>query len=76
MGIERRMSRDIFAATEIVELKQPCFTSTGVLYPGLYPVGQLPDVAFEMGLVDRVYPERGKAGKEEQQSPPDEPGGG
>lgn len=76
MGLERRMSREIFAPTEIVELKQPCFLSTGVLYPGLYPVGELPDVAFEMGLVDRVYPERGKAGKEEHLSPPNPPGGG
>jgi hypothetical protein len=66
MGIEKRLSRAIFAANEIVELRQPCFTSTQMFAPGTYPVEQLPDIAFEMGLVERLRPGTGKAGKEEQ----------
>lgn len=74
MGIMRKMARDIFAPTEVVELKQPCFTNTQMFAPGLYPVEQLPDVAFEMGLVERIQPDRGKAGKEEQlENPPNPP---
>lgn len=72
MGIERRMARAIFAANEVVELKQTCFTPGQVFTPGRYFVEQLPDIAFEMGLVERIQPERGKAGKEEQHQPPPE----
>ncbi len=61
MGIERRMSRAMFAPTEIVELRQTCFTPGRRFEPGKYIVGDLPDIAFEMGLVDKLPPVRGKS---------------
>ncbi|MEL6902315.1 MAG: hypothetical protein AAFP07_15300, partial [Cyanobacteria bacterium J06606_4] len=64
---ERRLSREIFAETEIVELRQVCMTPSGLFEPGKYLVGQLPDAAFEMGLVERLPPVRGKS---EQVGPP------
>ncbi len=61
MGIERRMSRAMFAQEEVVQLRQLCFTPGKVLQPGQYIAGDLPDVAFEMGLVDKLPPVRGKS---------------
>ncbi len=66
MGIEKRLSRAIFAPNEIVELRQTCFTSTQMFAPGTYPVEQLPDIAFEMGLVEPLRPSQNKDAKEEQ----------
>lgn len=60
MGIERRMSREMFLPGEMVELRQMCFTPGKVFQPGRYIAGELPDVAFEMGLVDKLPPVRGK----------------
>jgi hypothetical protein len=37
-----------------------CFTPGKVFQPGKYIVGELPDIAFEMGLVDRLPPVKGK----------------
>ncbi|MGB3404465.1 MAG: hypothetical protein WBA77_17400 [Microcoleaceae cyanobacterium] len=54
MGIESSRFRGIFAPEEIVELKQICFTPTGVFQPGQYKAEELPDIAFEMGLVEKA----------------------
>ena len=54
MAIERRMSRQMFQPGEVVELRQMCFTPGRLFEPGKYLVGDLPDLAFEMGLVDRL----------------------
>lgn len=61
MPLERRLSRDMFAETEIVELRQVCFTPGRLFEPGKYLVGELPDTAFEMGLVEKLPPVRGKS---------------
>lgn len=61
MPLERRLSREVFAETEIVQLRQVCMTSSGLFEPGKYLVGQLPDEAFEMGLVESLPPVRGKS---------------
>jgi hypothetical protein len=60
MGIERRMFRGMFAPGEMVELRQMCFTPGRVFQPGKYIVGELPDIAFEMGLVEQLPPVKGK----------------
>ena len=62
MALERRLSRAMFEVTEIVELRQTCFTSVGVFEPGKYIVGDLPDVAFTMGLVDKLSPVPSQSG--------------
>lgn len=49
-----------FAPTEMVMLRQPCFTPSRMFEPGVYFAGQLPEIAFEMGLVDKLPPVRGK----------------
>ncbi|MEL7223433.1 MAG: hypothetical protein AAGL17_00920 [Cyanobacteria bacterium J06576_12] len=67
MALERRLSRAVFAETEIVELRQICMTPSGLFEPGKYLVGQLPDEAFEMGLVETLPPVRGKS---EEIAPP------
>ncbi|MEO0770044.1 MAG: hypothetical protein AAFY72_11540 [Cyanobacteria bacterium J06649_4] len=67
MPLERRLSREVFAETEIVELRQICMTPSGLFEPGKYLVGQLPDEAFEMGLVEALPPVRGKS---EEIAPP------
>ncbi|MCA1993083.1 MAG: hypothetical protein LDL41_13755 [Coleofasciculus sp. S288] len=54
MGIERRMWRGMFAPSEVVQLKQMCFTPGRVFQPGKYSASELPDVAFEMGLVEQL----------------------
>lgn len=61
MGLERRMFRGMFAPSEVVQLRQLCFTPSGMFEPGKYIAGDLPDIAFEMGLVDRLPPVRGKS---------------
>lgn len=67
MAIERRLARDMFNENAIVELRQVCMTPSGFFEPGKYLVGQLPDEAFEMGLVEALPPVRGKS---EDLSPP------
>ena len=54
MGIERIMWRGMFAPEEVVLLKQVCFTPGKIFEPGKYIVGELPDIAFEMGLVEQL----------------------
>lgn len=61
MALERRLSRAMFEATEVVELRQMCFTPGRVFEPGKYITGDLPDVAFTMGLVEKLPPVRGKS---------------
>ncbi|MBF2050957.1 hypothetical protein HJG54_27415 [Leptolyngbya sp. NK1-12] len=60
MGIEHRQYRQSFLPTQVVELRQICFTPGRVFEPGKYIAGDLPDIAFEMGLVDALPPVRGK----------------
>ena len=71
MAIERRMARDMFNENAIVELRQVCMTSSGLFEPGKYIAGQLPDAAFEMGLVEALPPVRGKS--EEVEPKPEQP---
>lgn len=59
MPLERRLSRAMFLETEVVELRQMCLTPGRVFEPGKYLAGELPDIAFEMGLVDKLPPVRG-----------------
>jgi hypothetical protein len=68
MGIERRMSRAMFAQTEIVELRQMCFTPGRMFEPGKYIAGELPDIAFEMGLVEKLPSVRGHSEEIDPQS--------
>lgn len=60
MGIEHRQYRQAFLPTEIVELRQTCFTPGRVFEPGRYIAGDLPAIAFEMGLVEQLPPIKGK----------------
>jgi hypothetical protein len=60
MGLEKRMFRGMFAPGEVVQLRQMCFTPGKMFQPGKYIAGELPDIAFEMGLVDRLPPVKGK----------------
>lgn len=75
MGLERKMFRGMFAPSEVVQLKQPCFTPGGLFEPGKYKVADLPDIAFEMGLVDRLPPVKGNnaAGGNSETLPDKEP---
>ena len=61
MPLERRLSRAMFLSTEVVELRQMCLTPGKILEPGQYLAGDLPDIAFEMGLVEKLPPVRGKS---------------
>ena len=72
MAIERRMSRSMFLPSEEVVLRQVCFTPGRVFQPGKYITGDLPDVAFDMGLVDRLPPVRGKNAEIHPDEPPQE----
>ncbi|MCY7277092.1 MAG: hypothetical protein LH702_26030 [Phormidesmis sp. CAN_BIN44] len=72
MAIERRMSRMMFLPGEEVVLRQVCFTPGRVFQPGKYITGDLPDVAFDMGLVDRLPPVRGKNAEIRPDEPPSE----
>jgi|GEM_PF-506251 hypothetical protein len=67
---QRIFSRSTFFPDEIVELRQVCFTPARVFTPGKYIAGQLPDVAFELGLVDHLPPVKGKS---EEAQPFDQP---
>lgn len=60
MGIEHRLYRQTFLPTEVVQLRQVCFTPGRVFEPGKYIAGDLPDIAFEMNLVEQLPPVRGK----------------
>ncbi|NEQ44071.1 MAG: hypothetical protein F6K00_11155 [Leptolyngbya sp. SIOISBB] len=68
MPLERRLSRTMFLENEVVELRQVCFTPGRMFEPGKYIAGELPDTAFEMGLVDKLPPVRGQS--EEVGEPP------
>lgn len=72
MGIERRMWRGMFAPSEVVQLKQMCLTPGKVFAPGKYIVGELPDIAFEMGLVEKLPPVKGKSAEIKQTETPPE----
>lgn len=61
MGLERQLSRAMFAENEMVQLRQVCMTPSGLFEPGKYIAGKLPDAAFEMGLVEKLPPVRGKS---------------
>lgn len=72
MGLERKMFRGMFAPGEVVELRQMCFTPGKVFEPGKYIAGELPDVAFDMGLVERIPPVKGKSAEiQSTETPPD-----
>ncbi|MEG4283926.1 hypothetical protein QUB68_12420 [Microcoleus sp. A006_D1] len=64
MGLERKMFRGMFSPTEVVRLKQPCFTPGRLFEPGKYNAADLPDVAFDMGLVDHLPPVKGNSAAE------------
>ncbi|WP_442933100.1 hypothetical protein [Microcoleus sp. herbarium7] len=51
----------MFLPTEVVELKHPCFTPGRLFEPGKYNAADLPDVAFDMGLVDYLPRVKGKS---------------
>ena len=74
MPLERRLSRTMFLETEVVELRQMCFTPGRMFEPGKYLAGELPDTAFEMGLVDKLPPVRGQSAEigDPSASPKDE----
>ena len=59
MGIEYRHYRQAFLPTEVVQLRQICFTPGRIFEPGKYIAGDLPDIAFEMGLVEHLPPGQG-----------------
>jgi hypothetical protein len=71
MAIQRRLSRAIFLETEVVELRQLCLTPGRVFEPGKYIAGELPDIAFEMGLVEQLPPVRGQS--QQLEDPPSSP---
>ncbi|MGQ4649685.1 hypothetical protein [Lyngbya aestuarii] len=72
MGLERKMWRGMFAPGKIVQLRQVCFTPGRVFQPGRYLVGELPDIAFEMGLVEEAPPVKGKNAQIQDIEPPPE----
>lgn len=61
MAIERSRSRMMFRQEEMVELKQQCFTISRIFEPGKYLAGELPDEAYDMGLVEALPSVRGKS---------------
>ena len=69
MAIESRRWKGLFAPSEIVQLKQICLTPGQIFPPGKYIAGELPDIAFEMGLVEALPPVKGK---NDQIEPPPE----
>lgn len=60
MPLERRLSRAMFLENEVVELRQICLTPGRIFEPGKYIAGELPDIAFTMGLVEKLPPVRGR----------------
>lgn len=73
MAIERRMFRGAFLPDEVVELRQMCFTPGRLFEPGKYLAGELPDLAFDMGLVEKLPPVRGKSADIEPIEPTNTP---
>jgi len=72
MAIERKMWRGLFAPSEVVQLRQVCFTPGRMFQPGKYIAGELPDVAFEMGLVEKLPPVKGENAQiEDTETPPE-----
>lgn len=69
MPLERRLSRDAFLPGEMVQLKQLCLTPGRLFQPGKYIAGELPDVAFTMGLVERLPPVRGNSAENREPDP-------
>lgn len=67
MGIERQIGRALFAPSQLVELKQLCFTPGRLFAPGHYRAEELPDTAFDMGLVQAIAPTK------PQETPPELP---
>ena len=63
MGLERKMFRGMFLPGEVVRLKQPCFTPGRLFEPGKYNADELPDIAFEMGLVDHCRQSKARVQK-------------
>lgn len=61
MALESKRFRGMFLPAEVVLLKQPCFTPGRLFEPGQYKVADLPDVAFDMGLVDHLPPVKGNS---------------
>jgi hypothetical protein len=71
MAIERKMWRGLFAPGEVVQLRQVCFTPGRMFQPGKYIAGELPDVAFEMGLVEKLPPVKGENAQiDDSETPP------
>lgn len=68
MPLESRRFRGLFDPQEEVYLKQICFTPGQVFNPGKYFAWELPDVAFEMGLVERSHPSSGEVPDEQPES--------
>jgi hypothetical protein len=56
----------MFLDSELVELRQMCLTPGRVFEPGKYLAGELPDTAFEMGLVEKLPPVRGQSDQLEE----------
>jgi hypothetical protein len=61
MVLESKRFRGMFKPGEIVQLKKPCFTPGRLFEPGKYQVADLPDVAFDMGLVDHLPQVKGNS---------------
>ncbi|MBD3881265.1 hypothetical protein IFO70_05815 [Phormidium tenue FACHB-886] len=61
MSIEHRAYRNTFFPEQVVVLRQTCFTPARLFEPGKYIAGELPAIAFEMGLVESLPPVRGKS---------------
>jgi hypothetical protein len=71
MAIEWRFSRTAFSPGDIVELRQICFTPGRIFEPGKYIAGDLPDIAFELGLVEILPPVRGNSAEIAPDQPDD-----
>ncbi len=69
MPLERRLSREAFLPGEMVVLKQLCFTPGRLFQPGKYIAGELPDIAFNMGLVEQLPPVRGNSAEIHEPEP-------
>lgn len=73
MNPQHHIFQGLFASTEMVVLRQACFTPSRMFEPGVYFAGQLPGIAFEMGLVDKLPPVRGKNAEIRPDHPPEPP---
>ena len=73
MGLERKMFRGMFSPSEVVRLKQPCFTPGRLVEPGNYNAADLPDVAFEMCLVDPLPRVKGRSSENRNAPNPQPP---